>query len=199
MDCEKESLPEAENLHGVIVPGGFGERGVEGKIETIKYCRENNVPFLGLCYGMQLAVVEFARNVCGLKNANTAEIKPKVKHNVIDILDEQKGVKDMGGTMRLGSYGAKLKKNSQICRIYNGKDVVSERHRHRFEVNPDYHESLEENGLVISGRSVKNKDIAEFIEYPENDFFVATQGHPELKSTVEKPAPLFVGFLKAVK
>lgn len=179
---------------GILVPGGFGGSGVEGKILAIKYARENNVPYLGLCYGMQLAVVEFARNVCGLR-ANSTEIDPEVEHKVIDILESQKGVTDKGGTMRLGGYPAVLKEGSGIASIY-GTLNVSERHRHRYEVNPEYHEILEGKGLVISGKSPSGK-LAEFIEIPGHKFFFATQSHPEFKSYPMKPAPMFDGFVKA--
>lgn len=186
-----------QNCHGIIVPGGFGERGVEGKINAIEICRENNIPFLGICYGLQLAVVEFARNVCGLKEANTVEIDPDTKEPVIHIMEDQKDVKNMGGTMRLGSYPASLKEGTLVKSVY-GKQEITERHRHRYEVNQEYCRILEENGLVISGTSPDGK-LVEFIEYPNNDFFVGTQAHPELKSTFEKPSPLFVGFLEGAK
>jgi CTP synthase len=179
---------------GILVPGGFGSSGVEGKISAIKYARENDVPFLGLCYGLQLAVVEFARNVCGL-DANSTEIDADVKDNVIDILESQKDVEDKGGTMRLGGYPALLKDGSGIAEIYDSLEV-SERHRHRYEVNPDYHRILEEKGLVISGKSPDGK-LAEFIELPNRKFFFATQAHPEFKSYPMRPAPMFDGFVKA--
>lgn len=180
---------------GIIVPGGFGASGVEGKINAIKYCRENDVPFLGLCYGLQLAVVEYARNVCGLKDAHTTEIKPEAADPVIDILPEQKTVMNKGGTMRLGSYPAVLKKNTKTYELY-GKELISERHRHRFEVNPEYHEILQKNGLVFSGMS-PNDRLVEFIELPEKRFFIGTQAHPEFKSSLLNPAPLFDGFISA--
>ncbi|MBU0666091.1 MAG: CTP synthase (glutamine hydrolyzing) [Nanoarchaeota archaeon] len=183
-----------KDIDGVIVPGGFGGRGVEGKIEIIKYCRKNNIPFLGICYGMQLAIVEFARNVCGLKNANTTEINPKTKHPVIDILPEQKKISEMGGTMRLGTYPAILKKDSKIFKLY-GAISVSERHRHRYEVNPDYIAQLEKKGVVFSGMSPDRK-LCEFMELPSHPYFVGCQGHPELKSGFLKPAPLFYGLVK---
>lgn len=181
---------------GILVPGGFGKSGVEGKIEAIRYARENDVPYLGLCYGMQLAVVEFARNVCGL-DANSAEIDENVEHKVIDILPEQIGVDKKGGTMRLGSFPALLKEGSGIKDIY-GVNKISERHRHRYEVNPKYHESLEKNGLIISGKSPDGR-LAEFIELPNLKFFFATQSHPEFKSYPMNPAPLFDSFVKMCK
>jgi len=178
---------------GILVPGGFGNSGVEGKIQAIEYARKNNIPYLGLCYGMQLAVVEFARNVCGLE-ANSTEINPDIKDNVIDILPEQVGVENKGGTMRLGAYPAVLKEGSVVHSIYETR-AISERHRHRYEVNPDYHKILEDKGLVISGKSPDGK-LAEFIELPNHKFFIATQSHPEFKSYPMKPAPLFDAFVR---
>jgi CTP synthase len=186
---------ELEGVDAVIVPGGFGTRGIEGKIKVINFCRENEVPFLGICYGLQLAIVEYARNVCGLEGANTEEAIPELKHNVVCILPEQKAIKEKGGTMRLGSYPAKLKKGTLIKRLY-GREVVNERHRHRYEVNPEYHKLLQDKGLEISGMSPNGK-LAEFIELPEHPYFVATQAHPELKSNLFRPAPLFLGLVAA--
>ena len=179
---------------GILIPGGFGSSGVEGKIRAIKYARENDIPFLGLCYGLQLAVVEFARNVCNLK-ANTSENEPNTEHKVIDILSEQRNISNKGATMRLGAYPAVLKEGTKTFGLYNSKEV-SERHRHRYEVNPEYHKILEENGLVFSGMSPDRK-LVEFIELPNKKFFVATQAHPEFKSSLLKPAPLFDGFIRA--
>lgn len=184
-----------KDVNGVIVPGGFGARGTEGKIKVIQYARENDIPFLGLCYGLQLAVIEFARNVCGLKDADTSENSEKTKNPVIDILPEQKTVKEKGATMRLGAYRAVLKKGSAVQKLYNS-DEASERHRHRYEVNPDYHKILQEKGLLFSGTSSDGR-LVEFIELPKQKFFAATQSHPELKSRLENPAPLFYGFVKA--
>lgn len=180
---------------GIIVPGGFGKRGVEGKIAVIKYARENNIPFLGICLGLQLAVVEFARHVCNLKRANSTEFDEMTPHKVIDILEEQKLITAKGATMRLGAYPAVLKKGSKIAKLYKSLKAT-ERHRHRYEVNPTYHELLESQGLVISGKA-PDRDLAEFIELPNHPYFVATQAHPELKSTLEKPAPLFYGLVQA--
>lgn len=182
-------------VDGLVVPGGFGARGTEGKIEAIRYAREKNIPFLGLCLGLQLAVIEFARHVCGLEGANSTEMDPKTPNPVIDILPEQKTVTEKGGTMRLGAYPALLKKGSAVHALY-GASEVSERHRHRYEVNPEYHEALREKGLCFSGKSPDGK-LVEFIELPDLKFFAATQAHPELKSRMEKPAPLFYGFVKA--
>ena len=188
------NLERLKEFNGVLVPGGFGASGVEGKINAIKYARENNIPFLGLCLGLQLAVVEFARNVCGL-DAHTTEIDEFVKHPVIDILPEQMAVTEKGGTMRLGAYKALLKEGSKVEQLY-GCEEVFERHRHRYEVNPKYHFILLENGLVFSGMSPDGK-LVEFIELPEHKFFIATQAHPEFKSSLLRPAPLFDGFVKA--
>ena len=182
-------------VSGVVVPGGFGSRGAEGKIEIIRIAREQNIPFLGLCLGLHMAVIEFARNICKLKGANSTEMDPDTSHPVIDILPEQKDVSDKGGTMRLGAYTADLKKGSLVRSLYNG-DAASERHRHRYEVNPDYHETLNKNGMIFSGCSPDGR-LVEFIELPDLKFFVATQAHPELKSRMGTPAPLFHGFVKA--
>ena len=190
----KEKL---KNIDAVIIPGGFGTRGIEGKINTIKFVRENNIPFLGLCYGLQLAVIEYARNVCKLDNANTTEIQSNVKHPVIDILPEQKTIEKKGATMRLGEQKAKLKLNTLVQKLYNSNETY-ERHRHRYEVNPEYHKILEDNGLIFSGLS-PNEKLVEYIELPleKHKFFIATQAHPELKSKFEKPNPLFLGLIKA--
>ena len=184
-----------EEVDGVIVPGGFGSRGTEGKIEIIRVARERNTPFLGLCLGLQLAVIEFARHVCGLKGANSTEIDPNTVHPVIDVLPEQKDVTEKGGTMRLGAYPAVLREGTVVRRLY-GAETVSERHRHRYEVNPEYHETIEEKGMIFSGSSADGR-LVEFIELPDQRFFVATQAHPELKSRMENPAPLFYGFVQA--
>ncbi len=184
-----------KGFDGLIIPGGFGSRGIEGKIQALKHARENNLPFLGLCLGLQLATVEFARNVCGLEGANSTEIDPDTRYPVIDILPEQRSVTKKGGTMRLGSCEAVLKPGTVVHKLY-GADVAHERHRHRYEVNPEYHKILTENGLIISGAS-KDGRLAEFIELPEHKYFVATQSHPELKSRLERPAPLFYGLVKA--
>jgi CTP synthase len=192
----KLSAEEAlKGVHGVLVPGGFGGRGAEGKIAVIKEAREKNIPYLGICYGLQLAVIEFARNVCGLNGANTTEIDPKTPHPVIDLLPEQKAVTAMGGTMRLGACRAVLEKNSLAAQLYNAPEAW-ERHRHRYEVNPEYHDRLRAGGMKLSGMS-ENGRLAEFIEIPCHPFFVATQAHNELTSRLEKPNPLFFGFVKA--
>jgi len=184
-----------DDVDGVVIPGGFGHRGTEGKIEVIRLARERNVPFLGLCLGLQLAVIEFARHVCGLDGANSTEIDPDTPHPVIDILPEQKEIIDKGGTMRLGAYTAVLKEDSLVRALYQTPEV-SERHRHRYEVNPVYHPVIAEKGMVFSGCS-RDGRLVEFIELPSLKFFLATQAHPELKSRMEAPAPLFYGFVKA--
>jgi len=181
-----------EGVKGVIVPGGFGKRGAEGKMAVIKHARENNIPYLGLCFGLQLAVVEFARNVCGLDDANSTEVNIDTENPIIDIMPEQKEVMDKGGTMRLGKYEAELMPGTKTYQMY-GSAKVNERHRHRYEVNPDYHNILKEKGLVLSGM---HGELVEFIELPEHKFFIATQSHPEFKSRLEKPAPLFYEFVK---
>lgn len=184
-----------DGIDGIVVPGGFGARGSEGKIKVIKAAREQDIPFLGLCLGLQLAVIEFARNVCGLEGANSTEIDPNTPYPVIDILPEQRGVSEKGGTMRLGAYRALLKKASVVHALY-GIDEVSERHRHRYELNPEYHSVIKEKGMIFSGTS-QDERLVEFIELSHLHFFVATQAHPELKSRMERPAPLFYGFVKA--
>jgi CTP synthase len=192
---EHDLAKEMTGIDGVIVPGGFGIRGVEGKIAMVRYCREHDVPYLGLCFGLQMAVIEFARNVCGLSAANSTEVDEKTPYPVVDILPDQKNVKKKGGTMRLGAYPAVLKKGSVVHTLY-GSDTASERHRHRYEVNPAYHKVLEEHGLVFSGIS-PDGTLVEFIENPKLRYFVATQAHPELKSSLLKPAPLFYGLVNA--
>ncbi|MCX8197671.1 MAG: CTP synthase [Candidatus Micrarchaeota archaeon] len=179
---------------GIIVPGGFGSRGTEGKIACIKYARESKMPYLGLCYGMQMAVVEWARNVCGMDGANSTEINPDTKYPVIDFLPEQRGIKEKGATMRLGAWECRLKKGTKAYEAY-GTEKISERHRHRYELNNAYRQKLEESGLVISGTS-PDGEIVEIIEWPDG-FGIGTQAHPELKSRLERPAPLFAAFVKA--
>jgi len=196
---EPEKLEILKSVDCVIVPGGFGKTGIEGKIAAIKYVRENKIPFLGLCLGLQLAVVEFARNVCNLKGANSTEFDPQTPYPVIDILPEQKKLIEeskYGATMRLGSYPAVLKEGSIVWKVYGKQKEVKERHRHRFEVNPEFHQVLQENGLVFSGVSPDGR-LVEFIELKDHPYFVATQAHPEFKSRPLRPAPLFDGLIKA--
>lgn len=179
---------------GIIVPGGYGSRGTEGKIACIKYARENRMPFLGLCYGLQMAVIEWARNKAGMEKANTTEIDANTAYPVIDFLPEQRGVKDKGANQRLGAWDCKLKKGTRAHDAYDA-EKISERHRHRYEVNNDFVAKLSESGLVISGTS-PDGNIVEVIEWPDG-WGVGTQAHPELKSRLERPAPLFVAFVKA--
>ena len=188
----EEVLSEAD---GILVPGGFGIRGVEGKVAAIQFARERRIPYLGLCLGLQCAVIEFARNVCGLEGANSSEFDPSTPHPVIDLLPEQEGVVDKGGTMRLGAYPAELLPGSLAERVYD-KPVVSERHRHRYEVNPAYHAALQEHGMVLSGMS-PDRRLVEIIELPDHPYFIAGQFHPELKSRPTRPHPLFRDFVGA--
>jgi CTP synthase len=199
LDDKKVSVEDAlKDVDGIIVPGGFGKRGTEGKIAAIRYARENKIPYLGLCLGMQLAVVEFARNVCNLKGANSTEFDTNTPYPVIDFIPEQIEIVkqcNYGGTMRLGAYPAVLKDGTKVKEMYK-EDEISERHRHRYEVNPEYIKILEKNGLIFSGKS-PNGVLMEFMELEDHPFFVATQSHPCLKSKPMKPAPLFVGLVKA--
>ncbi len=181
---------------GLLVPWGFGNRGIEGKIDAIKFARENKIPFFGICLGLQCAVIEFARNVCGMKDANSTEFR-KTKHNVIDMMLEQKSVRNLGGTMRLGAYPCTIQKGSNAYAAYR-KELVTERHRHRFEVNNKFRKKLADNGMIFSGMYINN-DLVEIIELPKHPWFVAVQFHPELKSRPVAPHPLFIGFVKAVK
>jgi len=192
---ETGTAPELSRIDGILVPGGFGERGIEGKIVAARYARENRVPYLGLCLGMQIATIEFARHVCGLEGANSTEFATDPPHPVIAILEEQKTVTKKGGTMRLGSYPCDLRPGSLAARLY-GQATIHERHRHRFEFNPDYRERLEACGLVVSGAS-PDGHLAEIIELPKHPFFIASQFHPEFLSKPTKPHPLFHGFIAA--
>ena len=197
-EIENGRISAAESLHGVdgvIVPGGFGSRGVEGKLAVIKHCRENKVPLLGICFGLQLMVVEFARNVCLLEKANTTEVDAQTAHPVVDLMTEQKAITTKGATMRLGAYISYLREGSLVRKLY-GSEIVSERHRHRYEVNQRYHQFLVENGLSIFGLYLE-KNLTEFIELKDHPYFIATQAHPELKSRLSNPAPLFLGLVKA--
>ncbi len=192
----KENIPEEfKGIDGIVVPGGFGTRGVEGKIETIRYCRENNIPFLGICLGMQMAVVEYARNVLGLEDAHTAEMNNGTLNPVIHIMEEQKGIDKKGGTMRLGAYKCVLKENSLAHKLY-GETEISERHRHRYEFNNAYREMIENAGMVVSGHSPDNM-LVEIVEIPAHPYFIAGQFHPELKSRPNNPSKLFVGLVEA--
>jgi CTP synthase len=196
LDVETPDLErELADVQGILVPGGFGDRGIEGKIAVIRYAREHNVPYLGLCLGMQTAVIEFARNVCGMKNANSTEFNPKTTHPVIDVMVEQRTVHRKGGTMRLGVYPCRLKPGSLAATLY-AKQMVEERHRHRYELNPKYRKALETNGLRISGEYTERR-LAEIVELPSHPFFLAVQFHPEFKSRPTRPHPLFRGFVAA--
>jgi len=184
-----------KSLDGILVAPGFGERGFEGKVATVKYARENKVPFFGICLGMQVAVIEFARNVLGLGHANSTEMDPATPHPVIALMEEQKKIDQMGGTMRLGSYACDLKKGSKAALAY-GKTKIQERHRHRYEFNNAYLEQLEAKGMLASGKNPKT-GLVEIIEIKNHPWFVGVQFHPEYKSTVLKPQPLFVDFIQA--
>ena len=192
-----KKLTELKEYDGVIIPGGFGSRGIEGKIKTIEYCRKNKIPFLGLCYGLQLAVIEFARNICNLKGASSMEMDPKTPFPVIDVMEEQKALiqeKKMGGTMRLGAYKCRVTPGTIAARAYKDLDI-SERHRHRFEVNNSFRSALEKKGLVVAGINPQ-KNLVEIIELPDHPFFVGVQFHPEFKSRPFRPHPLFREFIK---
>jgi CTP synthase len=227
-----QEIETLKKFDGIVVPGGFGAGGVEGKVSAIRFARENGIPFLGLCYGLQCAIVEFARNVCGLEGASSTEISPDAPHKVIDILPTQRKLiedRNYGASMRLGAYAATLKKGAVVHKLYadagrlaqdmqkieawkrdpelafrlgileNGADAVLERHRHRYEVSPGYLDVMEKKGLVFSGmhRRSDKTDLVEFIELQDHVYFVATQAHPEFKSRLEAPAPLFLGFMRA--
>lgn len=185
-----------KDADGILVPGGFGDRGLEGKIAAIQYARENRVPFFGICLGMQLACVEFARNVAGLEGAHSAETDPKTPYNIIDLMVDQKDVVEMGGTLRLGLYPCKLKPGSVAAENYDNMEVVQERHRHRYEFNNEYRSLLEEKGLVFSGVSPDNR-LVEIVELSDHPFYVACQFHPEFLSRPNRPQKLFSGFVKA--
>jgi len=187
---------ELEGLDGVIVAPGFGERGIEGKIAAIKYVRENNIPFLGICLGMQMAVIEHARNVAGLKQANSIEMDTECTEPVISLMEEQKAIEDKGGTMRLGAWKCQLKKDSLVASIYDS-EIIEERHRHRYEFNDDYKTQISDSGLIPSGINPET-GLVEVVENPNHPWFIGVQYHPEYKSTVLKPHPLFVHFIKAV-
>jgi CTP synthase len=194
---KSDSLILLQGINGLVVPGGFGKRGVEGIINAIEYARKNSIPYLGLCLGMQLMAVEFARNVCNLKRANSTEFDPHTKYNIIDILPSQLSVKQKGGTMRLGAWDMLINDKKSIAFSSYHKKVVSERHRHRYELNNKFRKVLEKNGLKITATTKDNK-LAEIIEW-SSGFGIATQAHPELKSRIESPAPLFLSFLNAAK
>lgn len=201
IDSENITKENAKEIlgkyNGIVVPGGFGNRGIQGKIETIKYARENNIPFLGICLGMQMTVVEFAKNVLGIEEANSAEFDEITPEPVIHIMETQKGITKKGGTMRLGAYPCTIKKDTLAYEVY-GQEEISERHRHRFEYNNDYKQRLEEKGLICSGISPDGA-LVEMVEFKNHPFFIAVQFHPELKSRPDRPAPLFKALIKAAK
>jgi CTP synthase len=192
---EKNCKELLKELNAVVVPGGFGVRGIEGKLNVIKYARENNVPFLGLCLGMQCSVIEYARNVLGLKGANSTEFDENTPYPVIDLMLEQKNVQGYGGTMRLGAYDCHLRKGTKAQKVY-GTNKISERHRHRYEVNTEFISQLESHGLIFSGMSPDGM-LSEIVELPKLDWFVASQFHPEFKSRPDAPHPLFKGLIDA--
>jgi CTP synthase len=186
-----------KGLDGILVAPGFGERGIEGKVMAVQYAREKGIPFLGVCLGMQIAVIEFARNVLGLENANSTEMAEDTPHPVIDLMEEQKNITNKGGTMRLGAWDCELKKGSLVQKVYHGKTAISERHRHRYEFNNDYKDQFAKAGLIASGINTAT-NLVEIVEIPGHPWFIGVQYHPEYKSTVASPHPIFVGFIKAV-
>ncbi len=191
-----EARAELAGVDGVLVPGGFGSRGWEGKILACRVAREDGIPYLGICLGMHVAVSEFARHVCGLEGANSTEMDPETPYPVIDLLPEQKEVEDLGGSMRLGAQAVELGEGTQARQVYGGEPVISERHRHRYEVNNAYRQTLAAAGLVISGTFQEGR-LVEMIELPDHPWFVASQFHPEFKSRPTRPAPLFREFVHA--
>ncbi|MEN8695036.1 MAG: CTP synthase [Akkermansiaceae bacterium] len=196
-DLENEPAEkQLSGLDGILIPGGFGDRGVEGKIKAAQFAREQNIPYFGICLGMQIATIEFARNVCGLQNATSTEFDQETKHPVICLQEEQEGITDMGGSMRLGSCESTMNAGTKSHKLYHGADTIHERHRHRYEFNSAYREQLEEAGLVIASVS-KNEGLVEIIELPDHPFFVAAQFHPEFKSKPNHPHPIFSGFVEA--
>ena len=193
---DKTNIAESlKGLHGIIVAPGFGERGVEGKIEAVRYARENELPYFGICLGMQMAVIEYARNVLNLEGANSSEMNADTPYSVIDLMDEQKSITNKGGTMRLGAWKCNLKKNSIVEQVYNS-ETIEERHRHRYEYNDEYRDQFEAAGLIATGTN-PDTGLVEIIEIPTHPWFVGVQYHPEYKSTVANPHPLFVAFVKA--
>jgi len=192
---DPQSIKELTNFDGIFVPYGFGPRGTEGKIATIQYARENDIPFLGICYGFQLATIEYARNVCNLKDANSTEINPETPHKIIDLMPEQRGTEYKDAPMRIGTHKIRLQPHTTIYNLYK-QEEITERHRHRFEVNTDYIEILEKNGLVFSGKSIDGKRM-ETIELPNKYFYIATQFHGEFKSRPGKASPAYKGFIQA--
>jgi CTP synthase len=195
---EENAHEKMGHLDGLLVAPGFGQRGIEGKITAIRYARETGLPFFGICLGMQMAVIEFARHVLGMKAAHSTEMDPQTSQPVIDMMEEQKKIKAMGGTMRLGSYPCELKPGTLASRIYDNQAKIEERHRHRWEFNNNYATQFENGGMVLSGLN-PDSGLVEIVELPAHPYFIGVQYHPELKSTVERPAPLFVHFVGAAK
>ncbi len=194
----EENVPKKlAGLDGILVAPGFGERGIEGKISAVQYARENRIPFLGICLGMQMAVIEYARNILGLEGANSTEMDEHTPHPVISLMEEQKHITNKGGTMRLGAWDCEIKTGTLVHKVYGGQIEISERHRHRYELNNEYKDRLEEAGLIASGINVQT-GLVEIVELPAHPWFIGVQYHPEYKSTVASPHPLFVGFVKAV-
>ena len=196
MKIKKENIEEMmEGVKGIIVPGGFGDRGIEGMIAAIAYARIKKIPLFGICLGMQLAIVEFARDVLGYHDAHSVELNPATTHPVIHLMPDQTEVEDIGGTLRLGAYSCVLDKTSKAYELYQ-QEIIQERHRHRYEVNNDFRKALTEHGMVLSGISPDGR-IIEMIELKDHPWFIGTQAHPELKSRPNRPHPLFAGFIKA--
>jgi CTP synthase len=185
-------------MHGILVAPGFGERGIPGKIAAVRYAREKGIPFFGICLGMQMAVVEFARDVLGFADAASVEVNPQTTHPVIDLMEEQKSTTIKGGTMRLGAYACRLVPGTLASRIYGGQDIIYERHRHRYEFNDAYRKEMEAAGMVVSGTN-PDTGLVEIVEIPSHPFFIGTQFHPEFKSTPEQPQPIFTAFVKAAQ
>ncbi len=194
-DLERAGTAALAGYDGILVAPGFGARGTEGKIAAVRYAREQKVPFFGICFGMQLACIEFARDVCGLERANSSEIDPTTPHPVVDLMPDQRGVTDKGATMRLGAYPCVLKAGTKAAEAY-GTNEISERHRHRWEINNNYRDTLERHGIVLSGTSPDGR-LVEMIELPQHPYFVGCQFHPEFKSRPSAPHPLFARFIKA--
>ncbi len=185
-----------KGMDGVVVAPGFGARGIDGKFETLKYTRENNIPTLGICLGMQCMVIEFARNVLGYDKAHSAEIAPESPYRVVDIMEEQKSISDLGGSMRLGGYDCVLRKGSKIAQAY-GEEFIRERHRHRFEFNSQYRDDYEKAGMQCVGENPET-GLVEVVELPNHPWYIGVQYHPEYRSTVLSPNPLFLAFVKAI-
>lgn len=196
-DLEEDEALDSyfQDVDGILVPGGFGQRGIEGKVNAIQYARENKIPYLGICLGMQCAVIEYSRNELGLERANSAEFEPETPHPVIDLMPEQKNIEDMGGTMRLGIYPCRLAEATESKSLYE-EEIIYERHRHRYELNNEYRNKLKDNGMLMAGVSPDEK-LVEIVEIEDHPWFVATQFHPEFKSRPNRPHPLFVGFVEA--